>query len=241
MVASANSDTEDDEKEPGFIGFEATGRNKNNSNKNGGEIINNEFFLSCDDGNSSDPDSNAVETSDDDVRVAREELHRLKLKQKDVAKKTKLDKIVRESNNIRKSLGKSSGKKKTTTRKSSNNNNVVTLASLRKMDDVVSEVDRLMDGKNFKASKRAESSSGSDSSATNEVSDHSEFEEKPNTKEVEGDQKRRSTKGHRSGKSKTITSNVKYPQEWPHSHLSLHFVNRKKDYEEPGGWLSENF
>ena len=223
-----NSDTEDDGREPGFIGFE-TGRSKNNNNKNGGEIINTEFFLSCDDGDSSDPDSNAVETSDDDVRVAREELLRLKQKQMDNAKKTKLDKIVRETNSIRKSLGKSSGKKKTsTTRRSSN----VTLASLRKMDDVVSEVDKLMDGKNFKITKRTESTSGSDS-GTSEVSDQSELEEKAKPKEVEGDQKRRSKSGHRrSGKSKTITSNVKYPQEWPHSHLSLHFVNRKKDYEE---------
>ena len=37
---------------------------------------------------------------------------------------------------------------------------------------------------------------------------------------------------HRSGKNKKLTSNVKFPQEWPQSHLSLHFVNREKKYEE---------
>ena len=37
---------------------------------------------------------------------------------------------------------------------------------------------------------------------------------------------------HKSGKSKTLTSYVRYPQEWPHSHLSLSFVSRPKQYEE---------
>ena len=223
MVASANSDTEDDEREPGFIGTRS-GQIKN-INKNGGEIINNEFFLSCDDGDSSDPDSNVIETSDDDLKVAREELQRMKQKQKDVAKKNKLEKIVRETNTIRKSLNKSSGgsgKKKTTTRRSSN----VTIASLRKMDDVVSEVDKLMEKKNLKL-KCVESSSESGSEYA------SELEERPKKGSVveEGSEKPR-RKSRRSGKSKSITSDVMFPQEWPHSHLSLHFVNRKKAYEE---------
>ena len=29
-----------------------------------------------------------------------------------------------------------------------------------------------------------------------------------------------------------MTTHVKYPQEWPHSHLSLHFVNTSKKYEQ---------
>ena len=37
---------------------------------------------------------------------------------------------------------------------------------------------------------------------------------------------------HRSGKTKKVTSYVEYPQEWPHAHLSLHFVNKKKTYEQ---------
>ena len=222
MVASVDSDTEDDAREPGFIGSKSGG-NKN-INKNGGEIINNEFFLSCDDGDSSDPDSNVIETSDDDLKVARDELLRMKQKQKDVAKKNKLEKIVRETNAIRKSLNKTSGsgKKKSTARRSSN----VTVASLRKMDDVVSEVDRLMEKTNLKL-KCVESSSESGSEYASEI------EEKPKKgSAVEEDREKPRRKGRRSGKNKSITSDVKFPQEWPHSHLSLHFVNRKKAYEE---------
>ena len=29
-----------------------------------------------------------------------------------------------------------------------------------------------------------------------------------------------------------MTSYVKYPQEWPHAHLSLHFINKTKKYDE---------
>ena len=36
----------------------------------------------------------------------------------------------------------------------------------------------------------------------------------------------------RSGKSSKLTSRVKYPQEWPHTHLSLHFVSKNKGYED---------
>ena len=36
----------------------------------------------------------------------------------------------------------------------------------------------------------------------------------------------------KSGKSKKVTSYVKNPQKWPHSHLSLHFVNKEKRYED---------
>ena len=36
----------------------------------------------------------------------------------------------------------------------------------------------------------------------------------------------------RSGKSRKISSNVKYPQQWPHSQLSLHFVSKDKKYDD---------
>ena len=37
---------------------------------------------------------------------------------------------------------------------------------------------------------------------------------------------------HRSGKDRTPTSYVEYPQDWPHSFLSLQFVSKNKKYED---------
>ena len=133
-------------------------------------------------------------------------------------KKAKLEKIARETAQLEKSFKKTSKKKKG----SSEN---VTVASLRKMDHVVEEVDRLMDKSLKLAPKAGLLSSGSDSEGEFASPDYS------------GDEKRRresprSERSHRSGKSKTVTSYVRFPQERPHSQLSLHFVNREKKYEE---------
>ena len=138
-LADVDSDTDNERcpdvnnhvREQGFSGFQ----NKNNNKNNGGEIINEEFLLSEDD--SSDPDADCVESSDDEVKLAREELQQLKQKQKDLAKQSKLEKIAQETKAVRKSLDKLG----TRSKKSGH----VTVASLRKMDDVVGQVDKLMD------------------------------------------------------------------------------------------------
>ena len=207
MVASVNSALEDSDDGPGLSGI--------NNNKHGGddgEIIHSEFILSDEDDGASDPDSDGVETSDEEVKIAREDLLRLKRKQKELAKKSQLEKIARERSNVRKSLDKLEGR-------GNKDKKNVTIRSLRKMDDVVEEVDKLMD-KNLKfkcvESSVSDASSASDSEAEGRKAPS---EKRPKT-------------SHRSGKSKSITSYVKFPQEWPHSHLSLHFVNRKKSYEE---------
>ena len=41
-----------------------------------------------------------------------------------------------------------------------------------------------------------------------------------------------SSRRHRSGKSKKLTTNVPYPQRWPHTYLALHYVGKAKKYEE---------
>ena len=156
-----------------------------------------------------------MESSDEEVRLAREELELLKKQQKDVAKKSKLDKINEEKKALRKSIEKAGGKKK-----------VLNIASLRKMDDVVEKVDRLMDQK----LKLKGSDSDSDSGASVVVQNMSAGARRKSRRSVEEENEVRVN--HRSGKSKSITSHVLYPQEWPHSHLALHFVNKKKDYED---------
>ena len=210
-MVNVNSDLEEEdhvlEQEPGI-------KNKNNNNNNhGGEIINTEFFLSEEE--SSDMDD-GVESSDEEVRMAREELELLKKQQKDVVKKSKLEKINEEKKALRKSIEKAGGKKRV---------EGLNIASLRKMDDVVEKVDRLMD-RNLKLKC---SDSDSDSGASVVVKNLSGARRK-SRRTVEEENELRVN--HRSGKSKSITSHVLYPQECPHSHLALHFVNKKKDYED---------
>ena len=77
-------------REPGLNGEFV--QNKNNNN-HGGEIIGTEFLLS--EGESSEADGD-VESSDDEVRIAREELEQLRLKQKEFTKRSKLEKIAEE-------------------------------------------------------------------------------------------------------------------------------------------------
>ena len=44
--------------------------------------------------------------------------------------------------------------------------------------------------------------------------------------------RRRKSRKHQSGKVKKMTSYVPYPQLWPHTKLSLHYVSQAKKYEE---------
>ena len=64
MVNNVNSDLEEEFGEPGLTG-------KNQNNNNGGEIINTEFFLSEEESSTSEVDD-GVESSDEEVRLARE-------------------------------------------------------------------------------------------------------------------------------------------------------------------------
>ena len=108
-MADINSDSDSHVREPGLI----INQNKNKSDEDGGEIINNEFLLSDDEESCSDVDGELVESSDEEVRIAREELEQLKSKQKELAKQSKLRKIAEEKKAVRKSLEKIEAKKRT--------------------------------------------------------------------------------------------------------------------------------
>ena len=222
-MVSVDSDIDIDGEHVQEPGFSAAGQKKNNNNNGGGEIINQEFFLSEGESVSSDPDD-GVESSEEEVRIARKELDELKKKQRDLARKTKLEKIAEEKEAVRKSLEKVSEKKK-------RSDHHVTVASLRKMDDVVERVDKLMD-RNLRINKCAtERYSDSDSDSGASRVDLVRSSSQRRSRRIVEEEKEVAV-NHRSGKSKSITSHVLYPQEWPHAHLALHFVNRKKDYEE---------
>ena len=123
------------------------------------------------------------------------------------------------------------------------------IASLREMDDVRRKVDHLMDKKGgnlrFSLSSSSEESSSGNSSTEDEYessdsSSDSEKDERRSSSSRKGKKKgkgkhRKNKKGksnHRSGKSRKMTSYVKYPQEWPHTHLSLHYVSKDKKFED---------
>ena len=121
---------------------------------------------------------------------------------------------------------------------------VLTTKSLRGMGEVVKKVDRIMDKKlkvkslssasgltseTGESSCSSGSSSGSLSSDGTSDSDNSSAREKKKVKKSENSSRKQK---HKSGKSKRITSYVKYPEDWPHSHLSLHFVSKGKEFED---------
>ena len=204
-----------EDQEPGFSDYE-------NNNKDGGEIINNEFVLSDQD---SDVDSNAAESSDEDILSAKEQLRVLKSKQKELAKEAKLSKIAEETKNVRRSIEKlsatSAGKKKS--RKN------VNIASLRKMDDVVANVDRLMDEK-LKIYRL--NSSESEDGVNDQPFERSVSRSRRGVNKSSEKEDSRARGGGKAGKSKNVNSFVDFPQEWPDSHLNVHFGSRKKEYSE---------
>jgi hypothetical protein len=84
--------------------------------------------------------------------------------------------------------------------------------------------------KKLKPSIRAKSSASSSNSDSSSSSSDSESDTRKKAKKRSTKQKSSTRK--QSGKDKKVTSYVRYPQKWPHSHLSLHFVNKDKKYEE---------
>jgi hypothetical protein len=168
------------------------------------------------------------------IEQAEERLKLLKLEAMEMEKEERTRKIEIETQEMEMAMQRMKMKK----------NDKTTIASLRKMNDVVEEVDKLMD-KNLKRKvkrrSKKESSSESDSqssSSTESSTSCSESEEERHKKKEKKRRKKKNGRGkkgsrkHKSGKSKRITSYVKNPQKWPHSHLSLHFVDKDKCYED---------
>ena len=128
----------------------------------------------------------------------------------------------------------------------------VNATSLRRMKSVMKEVDGLMDKKlKFADSSSSESSSTSSDSASSSSGESESSEEDSEDSEDQsseeedrrkkkgskkkkkgGKKKSKSKSSKKSGKTKKITSKVKHPQDWPHSFLRLHFVDKNKTYDQ---------
>ena len=251
MLSGVDEDLEvsDGEQQPCFSGTINSTRDGDHQNKNksdddhsngdgDGEIINRELVLTDDnDGASSESSDN------DEVVEARRKLKEIKKEQQRLSKKSKkskLDRINREVVDAQKALNKL--RKQNVGRKGGKK---LTSNSLRDMEEVRVGVDRLMDKSlSFGRRKRLEEESVSEfensSAFSSSTSSHSSSS---SSSESDADRRSRKKKSHRrkkgkscgkkkSGKSKRLTSYVKFPQKWPHSALSLHFVNKEKKYEE---------
>ena len=163
-------------------------------------------------------DPSGESDDDEDLREAEARLRLLKSQQKRLQRQSKRTRIERETaevENSLKELKKSVNQPISETKR-------VTSASLRAMDDVVADVDRLMD-KNLSFRKSIDSASDSDVvSQRSTETRKTKFDEKVgNGKQI-------------TGKSKnSINSQVKFQQKWPHNFLNPSFVNgREKIYED---------
>ena len=168
---------------------------------------------------------NKADSSDDDdeeIQKAKDKLTQLQKKDSRRRREGKLLKLAEETKRLERSLKKSKKPKR----------HVTTTADLRSMSDVVAKVDKLMDAKklNFKESSN---SSDSDSPTTTDStangsrrSSSSDEERRVKKREKKVDKKKK------SGKESKLTSDVKFPQTWPHSTLKFHFVGKEKKYDD---------
>ena len=171
-------------------------------------------------------------SEDEELLEAENKLLKLKLQEEEKSMRNeKLKRIKEETKLLEESLR--NGKKKSQS-KSASSKKRITSATLRGMSDVVQKVNSMMDEKklNFRdgdssSSEEERESSSSQSSSASSSDSCSEKEEKRKKKKKHRDDKKK-----KSGKEKKLTSYVKYPQEWPHSHLKLHFVSKEKKYDD---------
>ena len=173
---------------------------------------------------------------------AERRLQELKKERNRLLEKRKAERIAQETREIEEELKKLKGKKEKHGGKEK-----ITLKSLRGMDDVVDEVDRLMDKKFSLKSKlpsdsdeAVASSSSSASSSSDADSDEDYRKKKKSSSEEDSDcgkgkktKSKRRTKNRRSGKNESRSSYVKHPQRWANTQLALHFAcTREKKLEE---------
>ena len=104
-----------------------------------------------------------------------------------------------------------------------------TSADLRSMSDVVQKVDRLMDDRklNFKDSDSSECESDPETFANEKHRFKNDSDGEILERKKSGEDKKK-----KSGKESKLTSDVDFPQVWPHSKLRGHFVGKEKKYDD---------
>ena len=201
----------------------------NDDTSSGAEICE-ELLLSADQGsakysrdglvNKPEPSPHSSDGDDVELVKAKKKLDQLKKKEVRRRREEKLQQLVEETKRLQKSL-KSSKQKKT--------KHETTTADLRSMSDVVARVDKLMDKKklNFKNSSTSNSDTETASSSASANGNSSSEGEKQSRKKEKSEEKKK-----KSGKESKLTSDVKFPQTWPHSTLKFHFVGKEKKYDD---------
>ena len=174
--------------------------------------------------NNSDSDSEVDDDSEDLEFVrAVQKLEKLKKQEEKRKRNEELNKIVEETKRLEKSLKESS----TASRKKQSRQ--LTTADLRCMSDIASKVDKVMDTKKLNF-KDQDSSAASDSDGSD---DNTCDFDKINKCDEERERKEKlKEKKKSSGKECKSTSNVQFPQIWPHSALKIHILGKEKDYDE---------
>ena len=166
------------------------------------------------------------EEEDDELAEAERKLQLLKKQKKLLLQQAKRARIAKETEEVEKSLKELKKNSKSKKKK-------LTSASLRSMDDVVSEVDRLMD-ENLCIRKRADSQSEAESDVVSVSVKSSASSGSRRRKPSEERPEKKAAEKKISGKSKnSLNSQIRFPQKWPHSYLNPSFVNsREKTYED---------
>ena len=203
-------------------------------------------------------DGGIVSPTEEDVELLERQVADKKILKKKLEKENKLRQLSKEMRNVEK-LIQQHKKRRSRSGRESKAKHQVTAGSLRSMSEVQDEVERLMN-KNLglnklkigrrktKSKRRNPSLSSSQSESYSDSSESSQTDESSETSSSESSDggrksrksrrksKKSKTKGKKSkkssGKNRKMTSYVKYPQEWPHSNLSLHFISEKKMYEQ---------
>ncbi len=176
-------------------------------------------------------DSGDETPTEEEIQVMEEQLENARRVEDRQQRKEKFKRLAKEKEELNRSIisrtiKKSSGRKK------------VTAASLRGMQEVVGRVDKLMDEKlEFEMSSSSSEDSSDDSSTSDatasNTSDEEDEDRKLRKKKKSKKAKKKDRKDkHKSGKNRKPTSYVKFPQDWPHSFLSLQFVSKDKKYED---------
>ena len=239
--------------EPGFSGSTVSirGGEQNNDNNNNIEHHDGDLLQTNSDNNkdvvrkeNDGASCSSSECDDDEILEAQRKLEAIRVERHRLSKKSrksKLERLNQEVEEAERSLNKL--KKKRNGDSSKRKEKKLNVDALRDMEDVMVGVDNLMD-KNLNLGRRKQvdlsgsdfenssdfSSSTSDSFSSSDL--ESEVERRERKRKSHKKKKGKSSGRKKSGKSKRLTSYVKFPQKWPHSALSLHFVNKEKKFEE---------
>ena len=174
-----------------------------------------------------------VDSDHEELEEAEKRLNILKKEKKKLLEKEKREYIARETKQVEKELKKLREKEKK--HSDEKKDKEVTIGSLRGMRDVVGEVDKLMDKKfSLKTTTTVSSDSEKSYASSSSVESDSTGSDLEKIKESEESPRKKKSGGYRrSGKNRSSSSYVKYPQRWPHTQLALHFAcTKEKKLEE---------